>query len=216
MLEREAFLPIHQAWQRLGYPFSTLVPSYATAIGSSADRPSALAELMGIILNDGLRLPTVEIELLRFAEGTPYETEFTARRHAGQRVMAPEVAAVLRQALIDVVEEGTARRAKGAFASIEGSPVTVGGKTGTGDNRHKRFARGGRLVSSTAVNRTATFVFFIGERFFGSITAFVDGPQADRYGFTSSLPVQVLKILAPTLQPLLEQAPRQTAEAVSE
>jgi hypothetical protein len=34
------------------------VPSYATAIGSSADRPLALAELMGIIVNDGQRRPT--------------------------------------------------------------------------------------------------------------------------------------------------------------
>ncbi len=39
-------------------PFEHLVPSLATALGSSGDRPAALAELMGIIQNDGLRLPT--------------------------------------------------------------------------------------------------------------------------------------------------------------
>src|SRR3546814_18184608 len=71
-------LPIFAAsWQRLGYPFERLVPSYATSIGSSGDRPAALAELMGIIANDGMRLPTSRFERLRFAEGTPYETVMT-------------------------------------------------------------------------------------------------------------------------------------------
>jgi hypothetical protein len=37
MLEIEAFLDIHQRWQHLGYPFDHLVPSLATAIGSSGD-----------------------------------------------------------------------------------------------------------------------------------------------------------------------------------
>ncbi len=57
LLEVEAFLEIHRRWARLGYPFGHLVPSLATALGSSGDRPAALAELMGIIVNDGLRLP---------------------------------------------------------------------------------------------------------------------------------------------------------------
>ncbi len=54
MLEIEAFLDIHQRWQKVGYPFDHLVPSLATAIGSSGDRPAALAELIGTILNDGV------------------------------------------------------------------------------------------------------------------------------------------------------------------
>ena len=49
LVELEAFLEIHKMWKRLGYPFDSLVPSYATALGSSADRPAALAELMGIL-----------------------------------------------------------------------------------------------------------------------------------------------------------------------
>jgi membrane peptidoglycan carboxypeptidase len=75
MLEIEAFLDIHQRWQRVGYPFDHLVPSLATAIGSSGDRPAALAELIGIILNDGVRMPTLRIDSLHFAAGTPYETK---------------------------------------------------------------------------------------------------------------------------------------------
>ena len=42
-------------------------PRYATAIGVSGDRPAALAELMGIIVNGGVRLPTARIEELHFA-----------------------------------------------------------------------------------------------------------------------------------------------------
>jgi len=57
MLEVEAFLDIHRRWARLGYPFGHLVPSLATALGSSGDRPAALAELMGIIVNGGCARP---------------------------------------------------------------------------------------------------------------------------------------------------------------
>ncbi len=42
MVEIEAFLDIHRRWQQVGYPFDHLVPSLATAIGSSGDRPAAL------------------------------------------------------------------------------------------------------------------------------------------------------------------------------
>ncbi|HSR40818.1 MAG TPA: transglycosylase domain-containing protein, partial [Longimicrobiales bacterium] len=70
LFEVEAFTEIHAVWQRHGYPFENLVPSLGTAIGSSGDRPSALAELVGIILNDGMRLPTYRVEELHFAEDT--------------------------------------------------------------------------------------------------------------------------------------------------
>lgn len=62
---------IHQRWKRVGYPFDHLVPSLATAIGSSGDRPAALSELVGIIQNDGVRLPTLRIDTLHFAANTP-------------------------------------------------------------------------------------------------------------------------------------------------
>jgi hypothetical protein len=47
-------------------------------------------------------------------------------------------------------------------------------------------------------------VFNIGERFFGSMTAYVHGPDAAHYDFTSALPVQLLVTLAPTLMPMIE------------
>ncbi len=206
MLEVEAFTDIHRRWQRLGYPFDNLVPSLATALGSSGDRPAALAELMGIILNDGVRLPSVRIDNLHFAEGTPYETRLGFVAGSGKRVMPVEVARALQVALANVVEGGTARRLQGAFKQEDGSALRIGGKTGTGDNRIQSVGAGGRLISSLALNRTATFVFYLGPNHFGTLTAYVPGRAADSFRFTSALPVQTLKGMAPILQPYLQGA----------
>ena len=204
MLEIEAFLDIHQRWQAVGYPFDHLVPSLATSIGSSGDRPAALAELVGIILNDGVRQPTVRIDSLHFAAGTPYETRLVIDPHRGKRVMPSEVAQALREALSQVVDAGTAKRVSGSFKLADGMPLAMGGKTGTGDNRIEAIGAGGRILSSKAINRTATFVFYIGERHFGTLTAFVPGSAAQGFTFTSALPVQVLKGMAPILSPYLQ------------
>ncbi|UYG02010.1 transglycosylase domain-containing protein [Halomonas sp. LR3S48] len=204
MLEVEAFLDIHERWQRLGYPFEHLVPSLATAVGSSGDRPAALAELMGIILNDGIRQPTLRIDELHFAADTPYETRFLPAPGRAQRVMAPEVAAVLRDTLSQVVEGGTARRLQGSFTLEDGTPLVLGGKTGTGNNRIETVGRGGQVTSSRALNRTATFVFYLGDDHFGTLTAYVAGTASDDFRFTSALPVQVLKGMEPILRPYLE------------
>ncbi|GHE22866.1 transglycosylase domain-containing protein [Halomonas urumqiensis] len=203
MLEVEAFMDIHRRWVRLGYPFDQLVPSLATALGSSGDRPAALAELMGIILNDGIRLPTLRIDDLHFATDTPYETRFVADNSQAVRVMPSEVASVLRHHLGQVVEGGTARRLKGSFQGKDGTLLAVGGKTGTGDNRFETVTRSGQVIDSQARNRTATFVFHLGEDHFGTLTAFVPGSEADHFDFTSALPVQVLKGMAPILMPFL-------------
>ena len=215
LLEEEAFARIHAAWRRLGYPFEQLVPSYASAIGSSADRPEALAELIGIVLNDGVWQPTARVERLHFAQGTPYETVLGARPAAPRRVLAPEIAAEIRRALVDVVENGTARRLSGSYRTAEGAPLAIGAKTGTGDHRRKSFGRGGQLIGSQVVSRTATVVFFVGERLFGNLTIYVPGPEAAEFGFTSSLPAQLLKAMAPALQPLLDGSSLRTAEAVA-
>ena len=41
--------------------------------------------------------------------------------------------------------------------------------------------------------------FYIGDRYFGIITASVAGKAAGQYQFTSALPVTVLKLLAPQI-----------------
>lgn len=202
MLELEAFVRIHETWKRLGYPFSSLVPSLATAIGSSGDRPAALSELMGIIINKGVRMPVYRIEALKFARDTPYEVHFERAMPSPEQVLAPQVADAAKDALAQVVESGTAQRVYKAFLNTDGTMIPVGGKTGTGDNRHETFGSGGQITSSKVLSRSSTFVFFLGDRFYGVVLAYVEGPDAAAYDFTSSLPVSFLKILAPKLMPL--------------
>ncbi len=206
LLEGEGFLEIHRQWAQMGYPFDSLVPSYASALGASADRPAALAELMGILVNDGVRKPATRIESLHFAAETPYETLLRHKPAKAERVLAPEVAQAVRGAIRAVVEDGTARRVKQAFVRPDGSVIAVGGKTGTGDQRFDTYGAGGRLIKSRVVNRSATFVFNIDERFYGTLIAYVPGAQAAAYDFTSGLPVQLLKVLAPTLMPLINRS----------
>jgi membrane peptidoglycan carboxypeptidase len=203
LLEGEGFLEIHRQWAQMGYPFNSLVPSYATSLGASADRPAALAEMMGILVNDGVRKPNTRIKSLHFAAGTPYETLLQYKAGKAERVLAPEVAQAVRGAIRLVVEDGTAKRVKQAFVRPDGSIIPVGGKTGTGDQRFDTYGAGGRLIESRVVNRSATFVFNIDERFFGTIIAYVPGAQAADYDFTSGLPVQLLKVMAPKLMPLI-------------
>lgn len=198
-IERDAFAQMTPYWRELGFPFDELVPSYATAIGSSADRPMALAELMGIIVNNGHRRPTIDVSRLSFGLRTPYHTVFEVQPREDQQVMRAEVALLLRKVLAEVVERGTARRVSHAFVDEKGAPIRIGGKTGSGDNRNERFDSGGQLLFSRVTSRTAGFVFYLGERWFGVITSSVSGPQAAGYGFTSSLPLAVLKLMAPSL-----------------
>ena len=214
LLEREAFVEIHRAWQRLGYPFEALTPSYATALGASGDRPAALAELMGIIVNRGLRLPAARIGTLEFARDTPYETRLAYRAPPAERVLPAEVADSVRRALLGVVQGGTAQRLNRALVRRDGTPVEIGGKTGTGDHRFDTFGRGGKLISSRVVNRSATFVFLIGERHFGTVMVYVPEPDAVKYRFTSALPAQLLKTLLPVLQPLVDGPPCGAASAI--
>ena len=118
-------------------------------------------------------------------------------------MIAPEAAEAIRQAPLGVVQNGTANGLLGAYLDASGTPMVVGGKTGTGDNRLDTFASGGWVTSSRPVDRTATFVFFLGDRFYGTVA----GPQAGHYDFTSALAVQVLRLLEPALMPLIRTQP---------
>ena len=97
-----------------------------------------------------------------------------------------------------------------------GKPLTIGGKTGTGDHRFERYGKGGQLIESRVVNRTATFVFYLGDRYFGTLTALVPGEQAGQFGFTSSLTAQMLKTLLPQLQPHLYPQPPAPSKAAAD
>ena len=162
---------------------------------------------MGILRNDGAKLSTVRFDRLHYAQATPYETLLDKTPEPGQQLLAPELAKVARGALIGVVEAGTAGRLKGIYKDAAGKPLSVGGKTGTGDHRREIWGAGGRLIDTVFISRAATFTFFLGDRFFGVMTAYVAGSNAEAYHFTSSLPVQIIKFLEPTLAPLLNKKP---------
>ncbi|WP_025596864.1 transglycosylase domain-containing protein [Burkholderia sp. WSM2230] len=215
MVELRAYEAIGKSWQALGYPFATLTPSYAAAIGASGDRPAALAQLIGLIANDGNKVPTESLTQLDFAKDTPYETHFRRAAVAPQQQLAPEIAATVKGMLRDVVTGGTARRLAPGMTFPDGRTLQVYGKTGTGDQRFNVFAKGARLIESRKVNRSATFVFAFGDRFYGTLTAWVHEPYAARYEFTSALSVQLLKSMAPALQPLLDSVPAKTASVAA-
>ncbi|MBN3756377.1 glycosyl transferase family 51 [Paraburkholderia sp. Tr-20389] len=205
MVEQHAYDAIGKSWQALGYPFAHLTPSYAAAIGASGDRPAALAQLIGVIANKGNQAPTQSLSELEFAKGTPYETRFVRATPQPSEAISPEIARVAQTMMRDVVAGGTAKRLAGGMTFPNGTTLEVYGKTGTGDQRLNIYAKGRRLIESRKVNRTATFVFAIGDRFFGTLTAVVHEPYAKRYDFTSALAVQLLKSMAAELQPLLDR-----------
>jgi membrane peptidoglycan carboxypeptidase len=209
--ERDAFAAITNQWKQLGFPFDRLVPSYATAIGSSGDRPEALAQLMGILVNDGVQLPSIRMTRLRFGEGTPYETALEPADAKEKRVLHPSVARAILPVLAEVVQSGSAARLSGAFR-IGDKALVVGGKTGSGDNRFDTVGRYGQRTSSRSVDRTAVFAFYIEDRYFGVLTALVPGKDAEAYGFTSSLPVAVLKLLAPAIEESMSSHPAPPAK----
>jgi membrane peptidoglycan carboxypeptidase len=208
MIELRAYAAIGRAWQTLGYPFANLTPSYAAAIGASGDRPAALAQLIGVIANGGNRVPARSIAQLDFATSTPYETHFTRAWVAPQVMLSPQIVNVVHRLLTDVVLGGTGKRLAQGITFPDGETLAVYGKTGTGDQRFDVYAPGARLIESRKVNRTATFIFGIGDRFFGALTAYVHEPYAARYDFTSAMAVQLLKSMAPTLQLLFDTGDR--------
>lgn len=212
--EQDAFVRIAAEWKRLGFPFDRLVPSLATALGSSGDRPEALAQLMGILVNDGKRMQSIRMVELRFAKGTPYETALEPAPSPGVQVIPPAVARTVLPVLAQVVQSGSAARLSGAYR-IGDRPLTVGGKTGSGDNRLDTVGRRGQRTSSRSLDRTAVFVFYLEDRYFGVLTVFVPGKDASEYGFTSSLPVAILKMLSPDIRRLWQESPRSSSKELT-
>ena len=153
LLEVEAFLKIHAQWKKMGYPFDSLVPSYATTLGASADRPASLAELMGIIVNGGVRKPVERIDSLHFAKDTPYETLVKRAKGGGkEQVLAPEVARAVADAIQGVVSDGTAKRVKTKPSCSPTAAVIAGGR----QDRHRRPALRGLCPPAGACSSRAT------------------------------------------------------------
>lgn len=211
LLEIDAFEQIHRAWKALGYPFDSLVPSYATSIGVSGDTPHALAELVGILVHDGVYYPDTAISQVQLGEGTPWGTRLVPAPAPGVQVLSPDIARIVRREMMGVVQNGTGWRAKEGFQLADGTILPIGGKTGTGDNRLQEFNAHGGLIGSHVENRTAAFAFFVGDRLYGTVLAFVPGNVSGSYKFTSALAVQILKDLEPRLAPLIASRPKPKA-----
>ncbi len=81
--------------------------------------------------------------------------------------------------------------------------------------RHKVVASSGCGWACSWVNRAGAFVFYIGDRYIGVITASVTGREAGRYEFTSALPVTLLELLAPAIETRLLPAPSPAKNAQS-
>ncbi|TFZ33364.1 hypothetical protein EWW49_31880, partial [Pseudomonas syringae] len=71
-------------------------------------------------------------------------------------------------------------------------------------NRTAGAGAGGPILRPGAMSRRATFVVCSGDNHCGALTAVVPGRAAEGFRFTSGLPVQVLKGMAPILTPYLE------------
>ena len=87
-----------------------------------------------------------------------------------ERVMAPEAAEAIRQALMAVVKSGTANGLLGAYLNAQGTPMPVGGKTGTGDNRLDAFASdGGISLIPPGGSHSNVRLFSHFDRFYGTM-----------------------------------------------
>ena len=60
------------------------------------------------------------------------------------------------------------------------------------------------MIKSKVMSRTAAFVFLIGDKYFGTVIAYVPGQQAENYKFTSALPVQIFRHLTTSMKTVLE------------
>ena len=201
LLEQDAFDVIWRQWHSIGYPFDRLIPSLSTALGASADRPDAIAKMMGILAADGVMYPEHRVEEMVLAKDTPYETRLarTSTDTQGKQVIRPEVARALKEVLQGVVARGTAARARGLTQEQGGRFESLLGKTGTGDHTKKSVDRWGRTYATEAVSRTGVFAFVFDEKYFGIMTLYVDGLQAADYEFTSSSAVKLFTLMAPYL-----------------
>ena len=119
---------------------------------------------------------------------------------AGEQVLNPDVARAMKGLLGEVTHNGTARRPGGAYLDNEGQPVATGGdKTSTGDNRMVTVNAGRSTRHQSCVEPHGNLCFLSGRtRHFPIHDRFCAGRDAADFKFTSALPVQVLKSMAPT------------------
>ncbi|RAL23791.1 hypothetical protein DL240_06455 [Lujinxingia litoralis] len=181
-MEARVFELLREQWALAGYPFERLTPSLATALGSSGDRPAALARLVAAVRAGGVVPELRMIESARLYEQTPYETWFRAAGGPAQRAFSPEVARAVEALLIRVAERGTGHASEGPW-SVDGERWEVGGKTGTSEHLLHIRDRAGRVIERRPMARSGTWVFFAGPCLIGSVVIFEQGASAAEHHF---------------------------------
>ena len=67
-------------------------------------------------------MPTYRFEDLHFAEHTPYEVQFRRQASAGEQVLRPEIAQMVKQSLYEVVESGEQPEGRGTDSEARTEP----------------------------------------------------------------------------------------------
>lgn len=198
MMDRDAWGEIEGFWHKIGYPKEYhLVPSLASVIGVSGNKPEALSKFTSIILHGGENVRITPFTDIHFGTGAdnPHELHARPGLPAGPRILHPEVAEHLIKMARGGVEneQGTSRRLFGVFKNQDGSPAVTFGKTGTAADSSTGKFRGAFWMGGTAQCYAIT------------IGVYKDNARpTDKY--TSALASQILKALAPEIQPMLDRA----------
>lgn len=101
-----------------------------------------------------------------------------ARPPGAERVLPEEVAATVRHALVDVVQNGTARRPVWVRARPMGAGLMWAARPEPVITASRCTAPVIDWSASRIVGRPATFVFLIGDRYFETVMVYAHGPFA--------------------------------------
>ncbi len=170
-------------WRALGYPFGHLVPSLGTRAGCLR-RPAGCARradghhpqrrCSSCPASRSSRLP-----LPRYAVRNDAGAQRRSGARHGPRRGGADPAPRM---LTGVVDDGTASRLHGAYLTADGSALPVGGKTAPGTT----VSTGSRLAAGLSASRAIEphprpSIFFLGDRYFGTVTAYVPGPESGAF-----------------------------------
>jgi hypothetical protein len=130
LLESEAFVEIHRAGAASAIRSNRWCPPTPPRSAAPPIARRRSPELLGILVNDGVRLSTERLARFHFGASTPFETVLEREPAPSERVLHSEVATVVRHELLGVVRSGTAARARKTIELADGRKLDVGGKTG--------------------------------------------------------------------------------------
>lgn len=112
--------------QKFGINEKSLPKSLSLALGSNHINPLELARSYGVFANGGYRIEPHIIQKIKDYNGQQiYEAQYPVAQQDAEQVMSPQTSYIITSMLQDVVQHGTARKAKTLGRS------DIAGKTGT-------------------------------------------------------------------------------------